>query len=447
MRTEAGMRRVAAVLFVLIVGIAIGRWLPGTETVAQTPATPGSGFAAVPSAIGSQDLTGPYELVKNWPQDVSALPGNVRWTYGAGEGVFAESPNRIYMLFRGELPKMAPPRATLLPQIGPSISFPVAGFWRDATTASLPGTGGTDQDVREWLTAWEGKSPTIGMKGPPFRQLGVDAKWENCLVVVNEKGEIVETWKQWDRLFRRPHSVYISPYDPQKNVWVVDDNMQVIYRFSHDGKTLLQTIGTPEQEGADATHFNRPTYIDWLPDGTFFVSDGYTGTRVAKFDKNGKFLMQWGIKGNPPNEQRPGYMNNVHGIAVDPKSRRVFVNDRNNHRIQVFDENGKYLSEWRIDADPSSLHLLYIGSGNSVWTFDRSTNKLLQYDYAGHLLYSWGSMGMFPGGLWGVHGISVDQQGNLYVAEVDSGRVQKFRPRAGANPAFLVARPVYAAWQ
>jgi streptogramin lyase len=223
--------------------------------------------------------------------------------------------------------------------------------------------------------------------------------------------------------------------------------MQVIYRFTHDGKTLLQTIGTPEQEGADATHFNRPTFIDWLPDGTFFVSDGYTGTRVAKFDKDGKFLMDWGIKGKPPNETRPGYMNNVHGIAVDPVSRRVFVNDRNNHRIQVFDENGKYQSEWRIDADPSSLHLLYIGADRNVWTFDRSTNKMVKYDQQGHLQYAWGTMGLFAGGLWGVHGMSVDQEGNLYVAEVDSGRVQKFRPKSGANPAYLVAKPVKPVWQ
>jgi sugar lactone lactonase YvrE len=442
------MRKVGALVLMLVVGIVIGVWLPRSVTPVegQGQSRPGAGFAAVPGEIGSQDLYGPYDLVKDWPQDVSTLPGNEKWTYGAGEGVFAESPNRVFMLFRGELPKMAPPRPVLLSQVGPSLSFPVAGFWRDATTASLPGTGGTDQDVREWLTSWEGKSQTIGIKGPPYRQLGVDAKWENCLVVVNEKGEILETWKQWDKLFRRPHSVYISPYDARKDVWVVDDNMQTIYRFTNDGKQLLQTIGTPEQEGADANHFNRPTFMDWLPDGTFFVSDGYTGTRVAKFDKNGKFLMDWGIKGNPPNETRPGYMNNVHGIAVDPKTRRVYVNDRNNHRIQVFDENGKYLSEWRINADPSSLHLLYIGSGNTVWSFDRSTNKMLQYDFEGHLLYSWGSMGMFPGGLWGVHGMHVDQQGNLYVAEVDSGRVQKFRPRAGANPAFLVAKPVYSAW-
>jgi hypothetical protein len=345
---------------------------------------------------------------------------------------------------------MAPPKATLLPQLGPSLTFPVAGFWRDATVASLPGTGGTGNDTSEWLTSWEGKAPDLGIKGPPYRQLGVDAKWENCVVVVDGSGKIIETWKQWDRLFRRPHSIYISPYDPEKNVWIVDDNMQVIYRFTHDGSKLLQTIGTPEVAGADATHFNRPTYIDWLPDGTFFVSDGYTGTRVAKFNKDGKFLMDWGKLGGPPRgpvDTRPGYFSNVHGIAVDPATRHVFVNDRNNHRIQVFDENGKYLYEWKIDADPSSLHLLYIGSGKSIWSYDRTTNKMLEWDLQGHLLYSWGSMGDFPGGLWGVHGMSVDQEGNLYVGEVDAGRVQKFRPKPGANPEFLVAKPIYSAWK
>jgi tripartite motif-containing protein 71 len=139
-------------------------------------------------------------------------------------------------------------------------------------------------------------------------------------------------------------------------------------------------------------------------------------------------------------------MNNVHGVAVDPTSRRVFVNDRNNHRVQVFDENGKFLSDWRIDADPSSLHLLYIGADRNIWTFDRSTHKLLKYDQEGHLLYAWGTLGMFPGALWGVHGMSVDQEGNLYVAEVDSGRVQKFRPKKGANPDYLVSKPVARVW-
>ena len=444
------MRKVVVAVALVALGIGLGLWIANREPAVegqQASAPAANGFAAVPGDIGAQDVSGPYDVVQGWPKDISTVAGNEKWTYGAGESVFAESPNRVFMLFRGELPKMAPPKAMLVPQAGPSLNFPVAGFWRDATTASLPGVGGTDQDTRKWLTAWEGKDDELGIKGPPYRKLGVDAKWENCLVVVDAEGNILERWTQWDKIFRRPHSVYISPYDSEKRVWVVDDNMQTINIFTNDGKTLLQTIGTPEQEGADGTHFNRPTFIDWLPDGTFFVSDGYTGTRVAKFDKDGKFLMDWGIKGTPPNEQRPGYMNNVHGVAVDPTSRRVFVNDRNNSRVQIFDEMGKYVGGWNQKVKTNGLHLLYIGQDRNVWTFDRSMNKMLKYDQEGHLLYSWGSMGMAAGSLWGVHGMHVDQEGNLYVAEVDSGRVQKFRPRPGANPDFLVAKPVKAVWQ
>ena len=121
------MRKFSLSLLTLAVGIGIGLTIAGRQArVEAARSKPGTGFAAVPGSLGSEDLTGPYEVVKNWPQDVSTLPGNEKWTYGAGESVFAESPNRIYMLFRGELPKVAPPRAALLPQLGPSISFPVA---------------------------------------------------------------------------------------------------------------------------------------------------------------------------------------------------------------------------------------------------------------------------------------------------------------------------------
>src|SRR5438093_3170872 len=141
------MRKVAMTLVTFALGAAFAVFFLNGRDAAQgqTPPAATTGFAAVPGAIGSQDVTGPYEVVKGWPKDISTLPGNAKWTYGAGESVFAESPNRIYGLFRGELPNIKPPRAALLPQLGPGISFPVAGLSRDATTASLPGTGGTDQ--------------------------------------------------------------------------------------------------------------------------------------------------------------------------------------------------------------------------------------------------------------------------------------------------------------
>jgi sugar lactone lactonase YvrE len=277
-------------------------------------------------------------------------------------------------------------------------------------------------------------------------QAGVDFNWHHCIVVVDANGNIIEDWTQWDKLLRRPHAVYISPYDPEKRVWIVDDYRHAIFIFSNDGKKLLQTIGEPNVHASDDKHFYRPTFIAWLPDGTFFVADGYANTRVVKFDKNGKYLMAWGEKGTPPNEKRPGYFNNVHGVAVDPQTRRVFVNDRGNHRVQVFDENGKHLNEWSFGAPPSDVHLLIVGADRSLWAFDRGTSKMLKYDLEGNFQYAWGTWGDFAGGFWGVHGLAVDQEGNFYVAEVDSGRAQKFRPRRGANPAFLVGKPVYAAW-
>jgi sugar lactone lactonase YvrE len=430
---------VAAVVVALIVGFMIG----SPRTPAQAPNDEGgaAGFAAVAGEIGAQDVFGPYEVQEGWPKDLSTLPGHDKWTWGAGQGIFAENPNRVYVLFRGELPNLKQPPTTRLPQLGPSLQFPIGGLpWRSATATALPGSGGTGQDPALGMQNWRGQAP-------PYRELGVDARWEHCLIVVDAQGNLVEEWTQWDKIFKRPHAVYVNPYDPQKHVWVVDDHMHAIYKFTNDGKQLVQTIGTPTVPGADATHFNRPTFMAWDPDGNFYVADGYNGTRVAKFDATGKFLLDWGEKGDAGKETRPNYMNNVHGIAVDPVTRRVYVNDRANHRIQIFEQDGTYLSEWSIKVRPSSLHLLYMGQDRMLWTFDRDTQKLLKYDLEGRLQYAWGTVGDFPGTLWGVHGMSVDQEGNFYVAEVDAGRVQKFRPRVGANSAYLVGKPVYAAWR
>src|SRR5215467_4487050 len=429
------MRKAVLTLLAVAFGCAIGFLFGRRVTTVQGKAVPGAGFAAIPGEKGGQDVFGPYDLVKGWPQNISTLPGNEKWTWGAGQSIYAENPNRIFLLFRGELPNIKRPATKLLPEFGPSIQFPIGRLpWRDATVSALPGAGGTGQDPDDGPKLWKGT-------------VGVDAKWEHCVTVVDGNGKIIEQWTQWDKILKRPHFVAINPYDPDKLVWIVDDHSHVIYKFSHDGKQLLQTIGTRDVAGADGTHFNRPTYIAWLPDSTFYVADGYNGTRVAKFDKSGKFLLDWGKKGTTPNEKRPGYMNNVHGIAVDPVTRQVFVNDRGNHRLQVFDENGKYLREWSFGQDPSDIHLIYIGADRTLWAYDRGTSKMLKYDLQGHLIYTWGVWGDFAGGFWGVHGFSVDQEGNFYVAEVDSGRVQKFKPRAGANQNFVVSKPVYAAWK
>ncbi len=393
------------------------------EVVAQ-------GISAIPGQKGGQDMFGPYEVVADWPQDISELPGNEGWTWGAGQSVFAESPDRIYLLHRGTLPNIERPQAAVYADVGPALSFPVAQLpFRNASVgirSSLPGAlDGDDTD--------RGES-------------GVDHLWQYCLVVVNREGEIIETWTQWDSLFRRPHYVTINPYDPEKHVWVVDDYRHAIFKFTNDGSELVQTLGTPNESGADESHFFRPTFMAFLDD-SFFVADGYANTRVVKFDSDGNYLMSWGEAGDAPNETRPGYMNNVHGVAVDVQTRRVFVNDRANNRVQIFTENGEYLDEWSFGPEPTDIHLFYIGADNVLWAADRATTKILGYDLEGNFLYSWGVFGEFPGGQWGTHGLSVDQEGNFYIAEVGNGRVQKFVPRPGARPETMVGRPVYAAWE
>jgi hypothetical protein len=124
----------------------------------------------------------------------------------------------------------------------------------------------------------------------------------------------------------------------------------------------------------------------------------------------------------------------------------VFVNDRANQRVQVFDENGRYLDQWRTGTAASDIHVIHV-LGGALWAADRGTNKILKWDLDGRFQYAWGTFGDFPGGMWGVHGMSVDQEGSFYVAEVGNGGVQKYRPRPGANPPFLVGQPHRSAWR
>jgi hypothetical protein len=384
-------------------------------------------FAAVPGEKGGQDIFGGYDIVRDWPKPYNMAPGRQGWTWGAGQGVFAETPNRVFILQRGELPMIERPKTQ---KIAPSIEFPIGRLpWRDATSASPPGA----------LFAKDGKTPGDDLDaGMP----GVDYRWSHIVNVVDANGNYIENdvWTQWDKMFRRPHSVFESPYDPQKNVWIVDDYRHAIFLFSNDGKRLLKTIGTPNVPGNDGSHFYRPTFMAFTPE-FIFVADGYANTRVVKLDKDGNFIKAWGEKGENGKETRPGYFNNVHGVAVDVQSRRVFVNDRGNRRIQVFDYDGKFLDSWSVGAPPADIHLIYMDGSRNLWAFDRASSKMIKWDLNGNFQYAWGTWGNFPGGFWGVHGIHVDSEGNVYVAEVDNGGGQKFKPRPGANPAFLMTKP------
>lgn len=347
---------------------------------------------------GGGGQSGPYELVPNWPED----PCGQGYQFGSTCGIFAESPDRVFILQRGCLPAITDGSYGEPMSLVPS---------RNASRYDL---SREDEQLRP--------------------------KWSHILYVVNREGKVIESWTQHNGLFARPHKVLVNPYDPERHVWVVDEGTHQITKFTNDGKKIAMQLGEFKVPGDDESHFARPTDIAWLPDGAFFVSDGYTNTRVVKFDRNGRFLMQWGEKGNPPGETRPGYMNTVHSVAVDAQ-RRVYVADRANSRIQVFDENGKFLDAWLNIRRPYDL---YMANDQHLWVTDGRTQKFTKFALNGKPLYSWGTFGAFPGGHWGPHQLSVDSEGSLYTADVHVGRPQKFRLKASADKANLIGQPIRA---
>ena len=200
----------------LTAAFLLGRWLTPVPVEAQQQPTR---VAAVPGEKGGQDMYGAYEPVAGWPKPLSSVPGVGKWTWGAGQGVFAESPNRVFVLQRGMLPEVERPKTV---KIAPSVEFPIGRLrWRDATSASPPGAlfkPGTQQP---------GDDLDAG-------QPDVDYKWGRIINVIDAQGNHIEDWTQYDKMFRRPHSVFESPYDPQKDVWIVDDYRHAIFRFSND---------------------------------------------------------------------------------------------------------------------------------------------------------------------------------------------------------------------
>ena len=128
------MSKVIVAVVALVVGLAAGRLMGGGTTPAggaDEAASASGGFAAVPGEIGGQDLFGPYDVVANWPKGVETLPGHEKWTSGAAQGIFAENPNRVYLVARGELPHFPKVPNAKLTALGPSLQFPIGGLpWR-----------------------------------------------------------------------------------------------------------------------------------------------------------------------------------------------------------------------------------------------------------------------------------------------------------------------------
>ncbi|MBM3933069.1 MAG: hypothetical protein FJ319_02005 [SAR202 cluster bacterium] len=282
----------------------------------------------------------------------------------------------------------------------------------------------TGQDWGKLLEGWSYKEATavaVDAKDNVF----VFGRGKPSVIVMNRDGEVLRSWG--DGLFTNPHGITIGP---DGAVYCVDVGDHTVRKFTPEGK-LLMTLGTPGKATMDKP-FNRPSHAAVDPrDGSLYVSDGYNNARVHKFSPDGKLLHSWGRSGTDPGE-----FNIVHNVAVDREG-WVYVADRENHRVQVFDSKGKFESQWVNLAPASCIYVdtraepvVYVGefyaglpespSGYGNWTQSRLGPRLTVLDRKGKVLARVGDrpMGLETGQFVAPHGIAVDSKGDVYVAEV-----------------------------
>jgi hypothetical protein len=375
------------------------------SAMTKSAAIAGAGVALALSALVSGQSTAarvimgpnvgpsPYTVIRGWQKPFSR-PG---FAFGGNSGVFAESPNRIFILQRGE---------TRLPQ---PIPKEFAGF------AGSIGINVLSDTARR--------------------------TWQNCLYVLDGNGNVIENWNQWDRLCEGsdgpgPHRIRIDPYDPEHHVWVVNETFNTIYVFTNDGKRLVMTLGEKNVEGSDHTHFGKPQDVAFLPDGRVLVADGLDNHRIVILDKAGKYISEFGGKGDGP-----GQFNGVHAVAVGPNG-LIFGLDRSGGRINVFRTTSDPAKVEHVATWPGfSLPLDIIVNDDSLWLTDLNPLRFIKMDFNGNRLYTWLVPRDLPDGYLEVHTFSVDSELNLYAGDNQYGRTQKFVPKPDADPKLIIHPP------
>jgi NHL repeat-containing protein len=273
--------------------------------------------------------------------------------------------------------------------------------------------------------------------------------------------------------------------DPQENVWIVDEGANQVIKFNPQGQVIMilgrkpEAItvpgGTPQARGggapaeggggaaggraggapaagaraggaapgagggggggrgggalpgagAEGETFNRPTDVAWDAQGNIFIADGYGNSRVAKFDKNGVFVKTWGSSGTGPSQ-----FNTVHSIATDAAG-NVYVGDRGNRRIQVFDNNGTLKTmflnvgaPWAVCITPGAHQYLYSSNSNGTGDFDHG-GEIYKMELDGKIVGKFGKPGKLMKEFGSVHEIDCRNENEIYVGEITNWRVQK----------------------
>ncbi len=237
-----------------------------------------------------------------------------------------------------------------------------------------------------------------------------------------------------------PHFIRI---DREGAVWMADVGLHVVTKRSPEDKLLLK-LGTEGEPGEDASHFNKPTDVAIAPNGDILVADGYGNNRIVRFDKRGRFIKAWGKLGTAP-----GQFSIPHSIACDSKG-RIYVADRNNVRVQVFDQAGKLLDVWQNVLVPWGIwispkdEIWICGSSPMPWITDPKyptaplgcppkDQLFAKFNASGRVRELWTlpkgeDDHEQPGELNWLHAIAFDSKGNVYLGDIIGKRLQKFIP-------------------
>jgi sugar lactone lactonase YvrE len=234
------------------------------------------------------------------------------------------------------------------------------------------------------------------------------------LIEFDKAGNYVRSWG--DGTFVRPHGL---KFDPEGNLWASDDNGHIVVKMDSAGRVRM-VLGRKNTKGETKDTFNRPTDVAFGPNGDIYVSDGYGNSRVVKFTRNGEFVKAWGKKGDGP-----GDFNLPHAVAVD-RHGRVYVGDRENYRLQVFDADGNFLTQWKHVGSPWGVA---ITGDDSLFMADGHNNRILKLNLKGEVQGVLGGPGKLPGQLDFCHHLAVGPSRSIYVAEIKNWRAQKFTPR------------------
>jgi len=244
----------------------------------------------------------------------------------------------------------------------------------------------------------------------------VYSRSEHALAIFDREGNFLDSWGE--KILRDAHGIYI---DPEDNVYCTEHSAHCVYKFNRYGELVME-LGTPDKPAEqDGDPFNQPTDLAVASTGALFVSDGYGSARVHKFSPDGELLLSWGERGNGP-----GQFALPHSVRVD-RHDRVWVCDRENGRIQIFDANGNFLAERTGLRRPSTV--FFDPNEDAVYVAELDYQVSI-YTLDGKLIARWGGgqESDRPGEFLACpHGIWVDSHGDLYVSEVGvDGRLQKF---------------------